>query len=341
MRVAIVILNWNGKKFLEKFLPSVIETSSHIARVIVADNASTDGSVTYLKQSFPEVEIIINSKNGGFATGYNTALQKVDSEYYILLNSDIDVTPGWIEPVIALLDSNKNIAAVQPKIRSYYQPEKFEYAGAAGGYIDAFGYPFCRGRLFQNIEVDHGQYDDIAEVFWATGACMFIRKDDFWLAGGFDDDFFAHMEEIDLCWRLKNMGKKIMVCPQSVVFHIGGGTLPKKSWKKTYLNMRNNNIMLLKNLPKRKLIPIFASRFLLDAIASFKFLLDGGFQDLWAVVRAHSSFWGTIGTTLHKRWKTNRLPVNHVYKGNIVFDYFILGIRTFNQLKPGRFSNNP
>lgn len=337
MRAAIVILNWNGKSFLEKFLPSVIQHSAHIARIIVADNASTDGSVAFLNEHYPNIELIVNQQNGGFATGYNQALQKVDSEFYILLNSDIDISGTWIEPVLGLLDTDSNIAAVQPKIRSYHQPEKFEYAGAAGGFIDAFGYPFCRGRLFQHLEVDNGQYNNNTEVFWATGACMFIRSKDFWEVGGFDDDFFAHMEEIDLCWRLKNAGKKIMVCPQSVVYHIGGGTLPKNSWKKTYLNMRNNNIMLLKNLPKRKLIPIFASRFLLDAIASFKFLLDGGFKDLWAVVRAHSSFWGTIGTTLQKRWKSQRHPVSCVYHGNIVFDYFILGIRTFDQLKPNRF----
>jgi len=273
------------------FLPSVLLHSQAYAEVIVADNASTDGSVDFLKEAFPQVRIIQNNQNGGFAQGYNDALKQVEAEYFILLNSDIEITENWIQPVIALMDSDPQIAACQPVIRSYHHREKFEYAGAAGGFIDAYGYPFCRGRIFQYLEEDHGQYDNPVEVFWATGACMFVRADVFEKFGGFDVDFFAHMEEIDFCWRVKHEGYKIMVCPQSKVFHIGGGTLPKQSSFKTYLNMRNNISMLYKNLPSERLLPVFAARLILDGVAAFKFLVDGGFDDFWAVVRAHMSFY--------------------------------------------------
>ena len=228
MHIAVVILNWNGREFLRKFLPSVILHSSSVAEVIVADNASTDSSVEFLQQNFPQVRIITNLTNGGFAKGYNDALAEVAADYYILLNSDIEVTPHWIEPVIKLMESDPLIAACQHKLRSYHQPEKFEYAGAAGGFIDKYGYPFCRGRIFQDIETDNGQYDDVKEIFWATGACMFVKADLYRQFGGLDADFFAHMEEIDFCWRLKNGGYKIMYCPESIVYHVGGGTLPKK-----------------------------------------------------------------------------------------------------------------
>jgi len=291
VKTAIVILNWNGKNFLKMFLPSVLLHSQAYAEVIVADNASTDGSVDFLKEAFPQVRIIQNNQNGGFAQGYNDALKQVEAEYFILLNSDIEITENWIQPVIALMDSDPQIAACQPVIRSYHHREKFEYAGAAGGFIDAYGYPFCRGRIFQYLEEDHGQYDNPVEVFWATGACMFVRADVFEKFGGFDVDFFAHMEEIDFCWRVKHEGYKIMVCPQSKVFHIGGGTLPKQSSFKTYLNMRNNISMLYKNLPSERLLPVFAARLILDGVAAFKFLVDGGFDDFWAVVRAHMSFY--------------------------------------------------
>ena len=217
--IAIVILNWNGREFLEKFLPSVIANSLDIAEVIIADNASTDSSIEYLQDNFPGVRIISNLTNGGFARGYNEALASVEADYYILLNSDIEVTPNWIEPVISLMESDSNIAACQPKLRSYYEKEKFEYAGAAGGFIDEYGYPFCRGRIFQHLEKDNGQYDDVMEIFWATGACMFVRAELYRQFGGFDEDFFAHMEEIDFCWRLKKGGYKNIVCSVSVVFH--------------------------------------------------------------------------------------------------------------------------
>jgi len=307
MRVSVVILNWNGKKFLEKFLPSLVTHSSDKAEIIVADNASSDESVNYLKSGFPTVRIIQHDKNYGFAKGYNLALEQVESDYYILLNSDIEVTPDWIQPVIDLMESDASIAACQPKIRSYTEPEKFEYAGAAGGFIDKYGYPFCRGRMFLSIEEDKGQYDDAIEIFWATGACIFVRAALFHKFGGLDEDFFAHMEEIDFCWRLKNEGYKIMYCPYSVVYHIGGGTLPKVSWRKTYLNFRNNCILLYKNLPDNLLIEVFAKRLILDGIAAMKFLITAGFKDFFAVSKAHFSFYRTIRKTRQKRKSVHAL----------------------------------
>lgn len=291
-----------------------------------------------LKSEFPQVEIIRNETNGGFAKGYNDALAKVEAEYYILLNSDIEVTPGWIDPVIKLMDSDKSIAACQPAIRSYHAPEYYEYAGAAGGFIDEFGYPFCRGRLFTELEKDHGQYDDTREIFWATGACLFVRADLFREYGGFDEDFFAHMEEIDFCWRMKHNGYKIMVCPESKVYHVGGGTLPKKSSFKTYLNMRNNITLLYKNLPSERLVFVFMSRLLLDGVAAFKFLIDGGFGDFWAVMRAHMSFYRHFGKHRHKRSLIKHRYVSQVYKGNIVIDYFLGGVKHFSQIPASKFT---
>jgi len=333
LKAAVVILNWNGKKFLEQFLPAVIQHSKNIASIIVADNASSDDSVAFLKEHFPEIRIIQNQSNGGFAKGYNDALKLIDAEYYVLLNSDIEVTPGWIEPVLGLMDSDKSIAACQPKIRSYHEREKFEYAGAAGGYIDKYGYPFCRGRLFFTIEEDEGQYNDTREIFWATGACLFVRAELYHKLGGLDEDFFAHMEEIDFCWRLKNHGYKIMYCPDSIVFHIGGGTLPKSSSRKTYLNFRNNFTLLYKNLPAKRLAPVFTARLLLDGIAAIKFLLDGGFKDFIAVSRAHLSFYRNIGKIRKKRKLQIQQKVRHIYHGNIVVDYYLLKRKKFTDLK--------
>lgn len=338
MRTAVVILNWNGSNFLKKFLPSVLEHNQPDVRVIVADNASHDDSVEMLKRDFPQVEIIQNKSNGGFAKGYNDALALVDCEYYILLNSDIEVTKGWIEPIIRLMDSDPSIAACQPVIRSFHEPENFEYAGAAGGFIDEFGYPFCRGRLFTDLEKDNGQYNDTREVFWATGACLFVRAELFRKYGGFDEDFFAHMEEIDFCWRLKHHGYKIMVCADSKVFHVGGGTLPKKSSFKTYLNMRNNITLLYKNLPSDRLFTVFFIRLILDGVAAFKFLVDGGIADFWSVVRAHMSFYRHFGKHKHKRQLIQHKQVSQVYLGNIVFDYFLRGKKKFSQLSPEKFS---
>jgi GT2 family glycosyltransferase len=337
MRVAVVILNWNGKKFLEKFLPSLLENSSNIAEIIVADNASSDGSVEYLKSNFPAVRIVQHKQNYGFAKGYNLALAQVEADYFILLNSDIAVTPNWIQPVIDLMESDISIGACQPKIRSYEEPHKFEYAGAAGGYIDKYGYPFCRGRMFLSIEEDKGQYNDTIEIFWATGACMFVRANLFQKFGGLDEDFFAHMEEIDFCWRLKNEGYKIMYCSASVVYHIGGGTLPKASWRKTYLNFRNNCILLYKNLPDNLLIEVFAKRLILDGIAATKFLITAGFKDFFAVSKAHFSFYRSISKTRQKRKKLKQGQVKNIYQKNIVFEYYLRGKKKFTDLDPKRF----
>ena len=238
--VAVVILNWNGKKYLEQFLPSLIEHTGSDAEIVVADNASTDDSLSFLKTNFPSIRVIQNTTNGGFARGYNLALKQVEADYYVLLNSDIEVTANWLKPVISMMEQDEKIGACQPKIRSFHHRNSFEYAGAAGGYIDEYGYPFCRGRLFLTIEEDNGQYDDTVEISWASGACMFVRSRLFHQLGGLDDDFFAHMEEIDFCWRLHNYGYRVMYCPGSTVYHIGGGTLPKASWRKTYFNFRNN-----------------------------------------------------------------------------------------------------
>jgi GT2 family glycosyltransferase len=337
-KTAVVILNWNGRKFLQQFLHSIVLNSKNVADVIIADNASTDGSVDFLRKEFPDLTIIQNSRNEGFSKGYNNALRSIQADYYILLNSDIDVPPGWITPLIAMMERDKNIGICQPKIKSYSEREKFEYAGAAGGFIDKFGYPFCRGRLFQSLETDHGQYDREAEIFWATGACMVVRASDFKRLGGLDDDFFAHMEEIDLCWRAKNQGIKIMYCPHSEVYHIGAGTLPRKSALKTYLNIRNNIMMLYKNLPRKRLYVVLGLRCILDIMAALKFLVDGGIKDFWAVFRAYWSFYTRIRKHYHKRKKLHQGNVSNIYQGSIVIEYFIKRKKRFSELNPSRFS---
>ncbi len=287
LKLAIVILNWNGRGFLEKFLPTLLAHTPDYARVVVADNASSDDSVAFLKSHFPDVDLVLNDQNYGFAQGYNVALAQIDADYYCLLNSDIEVAPGWVAPVMEVLEAHPDIAAVQPKIRSYHEREKFEYAGAAGGFIDKYGYPFCRGRLFDTIENDEGQYDSAMDIFWATGAALFVRSQVYRQLGGLDADFFAHMEEIDFCWRVKNAGYRIVVEPRSVVFHVGGGTLPKNNSFKTFLNFRNNHFLLLKNLPKHRLFPTFFMRVLLDNVAAFAFLCQGHGKDFKAVYKAH------------------------------------------------------
>lgn len=291
MKTAIVILNYNGKHYLEKFLPSVCRFSNlPNVEIIVADNASNDDSLAFLTKEFPQVKQIILSENYGFAGGYNKALQNIDSEYFILLNSDVEVSENWIEPIINYMDSHPQIAACQPKILSYNDKSKFEHAGAAGGYIDKLGYPFCRGRIFNETETDLGQYNDITEVFWASGACMFIRSKDFWEVGGFDARFFAHMEEIDLCWRINSRGKKIACVPQSTVYHVGGGTLTVESPRKTYLNFRNNLLMLYKNLPQENLNRILFTRMVLDGMAAMQFLVHGKIANIKSIWNAHFDF---------------------------------------------------
>jgi len=340
-QVAVVILNYNGKSFLEKFLPSIIKNSGD-HQIYVADNGSADDSVKYLKEHFPQINIILNQANYGYAKGYNLALKQIDAKYYILLNSDVDVPMNWIQPIIHLMENNPTIAACQPKIIDYQFTNRFEYAGASGGFIDKFGYPFCRGRVFNSLEDDVQQFNNAVEVFWATGACLFVRASAFWEVGGLDDDYFAHMEEIDLCWRLKNLGYQIYVEPQSVIYHVGGGTLNKLSKRKTYLNFRNNLTTLTKNHPPEKLFLKILIRLVLDGVAGFKFLLDGQPKHSWAVFRAHMTYYSWLPKTLAKRKKLQQLPqfkynTSHMYKGNIVFEYFVQGKRKFSQLTKGFF----
>lgn len=335
MRSAVVILNWNGCHLLEQFLPKVIQYSPN-SQVIVADNNSSDPSVEWLKKNHPEVEVIINPKNTGYAGGYNEALKQIDAEFYVLLNSDIEVTEDWIKPMETLFDTDAQIAAIQPKIRGFKHRDQFEYAGAAGGYLDRMGYPFCRGRIFEETEVDLGQYDDAREVFWASGACMFVRSSVFHACQGFDESFFAHMEEIDLCWRMKNKGFKIMVEPKSVVFHIGGGTLSKSNWKKTYLNFRNNLEIIYKNIEGKYLLRSLFIRMVLDGIAALKFLFTNGVSHFYAIIRAHMHFYRLLPVIRQKRRKLKQEEgirnTKGVYMGSIVWDYFFKKKKKFSDL---------
>jgi GT2 family glycosyltransferase len=334
MKIAVVILNWNGKKFLEEFLPNVIEHSADRAEVIVADNASTDGSVVFLKQNYPNIRLIQNAENGGFSKGYNDALKHVDADYFVLLNSDMEVTPNWIQPVIDLMDNDPTVAVCQPKIRSYSEREKFEYAGAAGGFIDRFGYPFCRGRVFDTTEIDTGQYDDVCEIFWATGAAMFVRASVYREFGGLDEDFFAHMEEIDFCWRVKNAGYRVMYCPNSTVYHVGGGTLPKQSSRKTYLNFRNNLSMLYKNLYITERFFVFFVRGFLDDAAALKFLLGGSFGDFTAIPKAYLHFFKNFPKIRKKRKQQKTICRYHAGMADfsVVWRYYVMKKKTFRQL---------
>jgi len=333
MKIAVVVLNWNGKSWLEKFLPTLVKYSQE-ATVFVADNASSDDSVELIKTQFPTVEIIINKTNGGYAKGYNDALKQINAEYFVLINSDIEVTENWLSPIINLMDADKQIAAYQPKILDYNNKNKFEYAGASGGFIDNLGYPFCRGRIFDDLEEDKGQYNDTIEVFWATGACHFVRAEHFNEVGGLDEDFFAHQEEIDLCWRLKNKGYKIMVEPKSVVYHVGGGTLNAGSPFKTHLNFRNNLFMLFKNLPTSSLFTTIPIRLVLDGVAAFTFLnKPKGMQHVKAIAKAHFAFYFSIPKLLAKRHKIN--PKNTLtgkVNYSILFRNKIKGIKRFSEL---------
>lgn len=332
--IAIVILNWNGRHFLAEFLPGVLAHSGGAA-IYVADNNSTDDSVIYLQTHFPEVNLIRHSQNLGFCEGYNHALRQIHTDYYVLLNSDVEVTPDWVNPVIQLMEADASIAASQPKIKSLHHRDFFEYAGAAGGQLDRLGFPFCRGRLFQELEKDFGQYNDINPVFWATGACMFVRATIFHAVGGLEPAFFAHMEEIDICWRLQNQGYKIMYCGHSTVYHVGGGTLPKANPHKTFLNFRNGLALLIKNLPEPSLYATILLRLLLDWIAALKFLVEGQSADARAVIQAHKAVWQQRRYWLQKRreWapkKKTRLA--GWYNGSIVWAFFIRGIKKYSDL---------
>jgi GT2 family glycosyltransferase len=329
MSIAIVILNWNGKHFLETFLPSVMAHSG-TAEVIVADNGSTDDSVSYLQQSFPSVRIIRLDKNLGFTGGYNAALRQINTDYYVLLNSDVQVTAGWLEPVVEMMEKDKSIGAVQPKVLSFHRTDEFEYAGAAGGFIDKYGYPFCRGRIFQSLEKDNHQYDDDAEIFWATGACMFVRASAFHQVNGFDENFFAHMEEIDLCWRFQSAGYSVHYCGKSTVYHVGAGTLLKSNPHKTYLNFRNNLFLLYKNLDAKTFNDIYMFRLLFDAIAALRFLVgSGGVKEAMAVMDAHRHFHQQKKNLV----KSPSISRKHIYPKSILLEYYLGGKRTYNSLK--------
>lgn len=337
-KVAVVILNWNGKVLLEQFLPSVIRYSTHAdVELVVADNGSTDDSIAFLQAVYPQISRIALSGNYGFAGGYNKALQEVNAEYYVLLNSDVEVTDGWLLPIIDYLDSNKDIVAAQPKILAQRNKAYFEYAGASGGFLDKYGYPFCRGRIFMYVEEDKGQYDNPIDVLWATGACLFIRSKDFFEAGGFDASFFAHMEEIDLCWRLNCRGKRIVCLPSSVVYHVGAATLKKESPRKTFLNFRNNLIMLYKNLPQEKLKRVMSVRLILDYIAAIQFTLTGKYANAKEVIRAHKDFYDN--RRLYRQARLENLQkrvteeIETIYPKSILAAYYLKWVRTFSKLQ--------
>lgn len=337
MKTAIVILNWNGKKMLWHYLPTVIKYSNEEAEVWVADNASTDGSMEMLREKFPSVKTLVLDKNYGFAEGYNRALAQIKADYYVLLNSDVEVTHHWLTPLIEYMDSHDDVAACQPKLLSEFHKDSFEYAGASGGFLDRYGYPFCRGRIFDTVERDDGQYDYAANVLWATGACLFIRAKDYWEVGGLDGRFFAHCEEIDLCWRLRQRGRRIVCYPESYVYHVGGGTLPKSNPMKTFLNFRNNLTMLYKNLPDDELHGVMRMRCFLDWLAAFEMLiLKHNFGEFRAVLRGRHAF---------KKWKhefdkdrekiavsrkLNPVPERKPY--SILWRYYAKGQKHFSDL---------
>lgn len=335
-RVAIVILNWNGRAMLERFLPSVLSCSEG-AQVVVADNGSTDDSVPFMRQQYPQVPLLLFDKNYGFAEGYNKALAQVEADYYVLLNSDVECTPQWYVPVVEMMEREPQVAVAQPKLLMYDQKDTFEYAGGAGGFIDKYGYPFCRGRLFSTLEKDHGQYDDECDIFWATGAAMFVRASVWKELGGLDGDFFAHMEEIDFCWRVKLAGYRVRYCPQSVVYHVGGGTLPKSSPFKTELNFRNNLSMLYKNLPDGRRWKVLFMRMWLDRVAAVKFLFEGHVGEYTAVRKAHKQFRAWKPALREKRKKSGTHEVPEVYGGLLLPEYYFLGRKVFTSLK-GHFS---
>jgi GT2 family glycosyltransferase len=328
MKIAVVILNWNGVKLLEQFLPSIVNYSPE-ADIYVADNASTDGSVAFVKTNFPSVQIIQNKSNLGFAGGYNEALKSVDAEIFALVNSDIEVTVNWLKPILKTYENEPKTAIIQPKILDYKNKEYFEYAGAAGGFMDKYGYMFCRGRIFDTLEKDNGQYDDNCEIFWASGACFFIRSSVYRQLKGFDADFFAHQEEIDLCWRAFNKGLIIKYNSKSVVFHLGGATLQQGNPKKTFLNFRNSLLMMLKNLPKNQLFPVLFIRLILDGIAGIHFLFQGKFKHLLAILKAHFAFYYLLPSSYKKR---EPFQAENYYKTkSIIFQYYIKGGKIFEK----------
>jgi hypothetical protein len=338
---AVVILNWNGKHWLEKFLPTVIQHSADDADIIVADNQSTDDSIAFVRKHYPEIQIIENPDNGGYSRGYNLALKTLDHTFFVLLNSDIEVSENWIPPVIEYMKGNPEMGACQPKIKAYHNRNEFEYAGAAGGYIDRYGYPFCRGRIFDECEVDLGQYEENAKVFWASGACLFVRRDVFFEAGQLDEHLFSHMEEIDLCWRMHHLGYDVGYCAQSEVFHVGGGTLSSDNPRKTYYNFRNNLFMMYKNMPSKVLWYILPIRLILDGLAGVKFAMDGKWNHISAILKAHGAFYRSLGRLNRQRREISKMISRKrsykLYQNSIALDYFLRKRKKFHQLPESQF----
>ena len=332
MKIAIVILNWNGQKLLEQFLPSVVNFSSEEAVIYIADNASTDSSIEYIQKNYPLVKIVQNTVNGGYAKGYNDALQYINADIYCLLNSDVEVTKNWLKPIIDVFKSEEKTAIIQPKLLDFKDKTKFEYAGAAGGYIDLFGYPYCRGRVFNYLETDKDQFNDTTNIFWASGACLFIRSEVYHQLKGFDEDYFAHQEEIDLCWRTQNNGHQVKYVGKSTVYHVGGATLKETNPQKTFLNFRNSLINVAKNIPKKWFLFVLISRLILDGVAGLKFILELRPIHSLAIIKAHFSFYKNFNKSLKKRKKISKKQ-NYYRHISVVWQYFVLGRKEFKNLK--------
>lgn len=332
MKIAIVILNWNGRGLLEKFLPSVVSYSQDDAEIYIADNNSSDDSIDFLNKNYPKVKIIKNKINGGFAKGYNDALKRIDADVYALVNSDIEVTKNWLKPIIKAFKEDSSTAVIQPKLLDYKNKSKFEYAGAAGGYVDFMGYPFCRGRIFMNLETDNGQFNDTTDIFWASGACFFIKSDIYHEQKGFDEQYFAHQEEIDLCWRVQNEGHQIKYVGASTVYHVGGATLRETNPHKTFLNFRNSLFTISKNVPKRFVFIVIFLRLLMDGIAGLKFVFELRPIHTWAIIKAHLSFYMHLPKMLSKRRALSFKQTNYFYCFSIVWQHFILRKQKFTEL---------
>ena len=332
MKIAIVILNWNGRGLLEKFLPSVVSYSQDDAEIYIADNNSSDDSIDFLNKNYPKVKIIKNKINGGFAKGYNDALKRIDADVYALVNSDIEVTKNWLKPIIKAFKEDSSTAVIQPKLLDYKNKSKFEYAGAAGGYVDFMGYPFCRGRIFMNLETDNGQFNDTTDIFWASGACFFIKSEIYHEQKGFDEQYFAHQEEIDLCWRVQNEGHQIKYVGASTVYHVGGATLRETNPHKTFLNFRNSLFTISKNVPKRFVFIVIFLRLLMDGIAGLKFVFELRPIHTWAIIKAHLSFYMHLPKMLSKRRALSFKQTNYFYCFSIVWQHFILRKQKFTEL---------
>tara|TARA_R110000787_G_scaffold234375_7_gene341273 strand:+ start:26 stop:1024 length:999 start_codon:yes stop_codon:yes gene_type:complete len=332
LKTAIIILNWNGEKLLEQFLPSIVNFSSELAAIYVADNASSDASIAFVKDQFPSVQIIENAINGGYAKGYNDALASIDADIYCLINSDVEVTNNWIPPILDIFKKEENTAIIQPKILDFKDKSKFEYAGAGGGFVDLYGYPYCRGRVFNHLEEDTNQFNDISEIFWASGACFFIRSEVYHLLNGFDEDYFAHQEEVDLCWRAQNEGFKVKYVGTSTVYHVGGATLQETNPHKTFLNFRNSLLNVIKNVPKQWFLFVVFSRLILDGIAGIKFLIELRPIHTWAIVKAHLSVYKYFYKFLQKRKKLQKKYEYNLHT-SIVWQYFVLKRRNFKNLR--------